>query len=181
VLPRAPGGDFGNVADLPLPPHGAGSAAGAGGASAATGVDAGAKTDGTGSSPMASGSAGGGGSAGAFGPSSSGCVALRTPAQLGLQPVVDASTRGASCEYALPADAAPYLPDQLNLELTRDATTTRVARVSDASACDPLLGGWYYDDPRSPTRMLACEQSCTQAGSDGQVQLVFGCSTVTRP
>lgn len=87
----------------------------------------------------------------------------------------------AACEYTLPAEAAPYLPDRVDLELTLGATTTTIARVADAQACDPTQGGWYYDDAQSPKRIIACQQTCSQVSNGGEVEIVFGCATRAQP
>jgi hypothetical protein len=87
----------------------------------------------------------------------------------------------AGCEYALPAEAVQYVPDRVNLELTQGGATTTIARVADAQACDPAQGGWYYDDPQAPRRIIACQQTCAQVSKGGNVEIVFGCTTGVGP
>ena len=40
--------------------------------------------------------------------------------------------------------------------------------------------GWYYDDPVNPTTISLCSGACSnvQASAMGQVDLVFGCTTL---
>jgi hypothetical protein len=109
-------------------------------------------------------------------------LAVSDPA--GKQSVLDAMqavAARAACEYALPADATQYLPDRVNLQVTAGGTTTTVARVTDVQACDPTQGGWYYDDPQSPKRIIACPQTCSQVSKGGTVEIVFGCASKTQP
>ncbi|MND04728.1 hypothetical protein D3C83_251350 [compost metagenome] len=50
--------------------------------------------------------------------------------------------------------------------------------VGDASRC--AGGGWYYDDPAAPSRILLCPSSCDAVndGSGGRVDIALGCETV---
>lgn len=52
----------------------------------------------------------------------------------------------------------------------------QLPRVADASACSP--GGWYLDNPSTPTHILICPASCDQLRSsgDGWLEVVVGCS-----
>jgi len=84
----------------------------------------------------------------------------------------------ATCEYALPQSAAPYLPDQVNLQHTLNGQTTVFPRVDGAPSCSPLQGGFYYDDPQSPARIIACQQSCDRVKQGGEVEIILGCPSV---
>ena len=50
--------------------------------------------------------------------------------------------------------------------------------------CDPVKGGWYYDDPVMPTKITLCKASCdaanVQVGVDkaGEIDVTFGCNTI---
>jgi hypothetical protein len=54
--------------------------------------------------------------------------------------------------------------------------------VPSAAACGPA-GGWYYDDPQKPTKVLVCPATCAtiQADDAGKVDILFGCSTQIAP
>jgi hypothetical protein len=58
----------------------------------------------------------------------------------------------------------------------------RVPRVPDASECDPLLEGWYYDDPIRPSRVTACGRTCEILTSDPspEVNIIAGCAPPPR-
>jgi hypothetical protein len=140
------------------------------------------------------GTAGNAGAAGAAGEPSSeptadagatDCEVERLPA-LGLgqriiAPWRDGGLLGNACEYELPESAPQYLPDHVNLQHTLDGQSTSVPRVSDVTACDPIQGGFYYDNPQDPAMIIACAASCTRFGQGGDVEIVLGCPTVTQP
>lgn len=89
---------------------------------------------------------------------------------------------GLSCEFRIPE---PQTGDKLdygyvNVEFTDSSgTTTRLLKVSDESACDPSMGGWYYDDEAAPSRIVVCPSSCTtlETSAGGSVQIQLGCIT----
>jgi hypothetical protein len=83
----------------------------------------------------------------------------------------------AACELTLPDAVTPYLPDRINLELTQGTTSELVTRVPNAQACDPVNGGWYFDDAQSPKRVVTCDASCKRITDGGQPELVLGCAT----
>jgi hypothetical protein len=66
------------------------------------------------------------------------------------------------------------------LQFTVGNNVRTVPGVKDAGACDPASGGWYYDNEDAPTRILACDQTCSdfKAALEGQVNVVLGCPTV---
>ncbi len=97
--------------------------------------------------------------------------------QQALLEALQAAIAQAGCSIALPATAAPYLPDQVNLELTSGGATTTLVRVTDAASCDPSAGGWYFDAAQSPKRALLCDASCKQVTGGGSVSIVTGCAT----
>ncbi len=96
--------------------------------------------------------------------------------------------RGTSlpCSYQVPVPATGT-PDfsKINVRWTSAAgTATTVPYVESAAACDPNVGGWYYNDNPAeggtPTTIEMCSVSCTalKAGS-GRVDILLGCETQT--
>ncbi len=55
--------------------------------------------------------------------------------------------------------------------------------ASGADDCDPEQGGWYYDDPAQPTRLVLCPATCDQITGDalGVLGVAYGCSTLRLP
>jgi len=92
-----------------------------------------------------------------------------------------------SCEYTLPLPppnegvldlgsvSLRYTPGKNDPEVT-------IRKVDNADACGATTGGYYYDDPKNPSKVVLCPSSCTtvRGGTlDAKVDLVFGC--IKRP
>lgn len=171
MMPAAGTGSSGSagMTGAPQTPPGTSSGGAAGGAA---GVPA-----------SAAGTGGGGGAATEPDGGASACETERWPA-LGLDrriiaPPGDAAVSNLGpCEYALPESAAEYLPDRVNLEVTREGQRETIPRVSNAAACG-LTGGFYYDDALDPTRIVACPTTCIAITQSDAVEIVLGCPTVT--
>jgi hypothetical protein len=92
--------------------------------------------------------------------------------------------RGAAlpCDYALPDGGGNEVDStQVNLRYTAPGATesTLLGWVPTSADCDPVKGGWYYDDPAVPSRLIACDLSCgTLKDAGGEVSVVLGCPTV---
>jgi hypothetical protein len=71
-----------------------------------------------------------------------------------------------TCRYTLPADAAPFVPDRVALRYSVGGQVTEVPRVADAAACDPAIGGWYYDATAAPATIVVCPKSCRDTAAD---------------
>jgi hypothetical protein len=84
----------------------------------------------------------------------------------------------AACEYALPQSAAPYVPDQINLQHTLNGQRTLIPRVDGELGCDAAQGGFYYDAPQNAARILTCPQSCERIKQGGEVEIILGCPSV---
>lgn len=86
------------------------------------------------------------------------------------------------CEWELPAPdnaAQGFDQDQVNVQLTApgaaDATLGKVA-----SAADCVADAWHYDDATSPTRIIACPETCDmiQSTTGAAVDILLGCPTL---
>jgi hypothetical protein len=63
-----------------------------------------------------------------------------------------------------------------------DADPETIPQVGNEAACDDS-GGWYYDDPQSPTEIHLCPATCemVQGGPpDAALEIVLGCATVVK-
>ncbi len=82
------------------------------------------------------------------------------------------------CDYALPAPPSGEQLDtgRVNVQWTPNGGA---AQTLDYSADCASGKGWRYDNPSAPTRILICEQSCTDVlgNADGKIDIVFGCKT----
>jgi hypothetical protein len=90
------------------------------------------------------------------------------------------------CEYAIPA--APmgetFDKEKVNVVFTDGAMMDKnIYKVDNAAACDAQNGGWYYDDPANPTKILLCDVSCAEVSGDpmGKIDILFGCATLQPP
>ncbi len=82
------------------------------------------------------------------------------------------------CDYALPAPPSGEQLDtgRVNVQWTPNGGQTQTL---DYSADCATGKGWRYDNPTTPTRILICEQSCTEVlgNAQGKIDIVFGCKT----
>jgi hypothetical protein len=89
-------------------------------------------------------------------------------------------TAALPCSFKLPAAASTAEMQKLvNLQF-KDLTGAEmtIGAVDDQGACDATKGGWYYDSPAAPTQLVACEKSCEQLNTGGEVQVTVGCPTI---
>lgn len=91
-----------------------------------------------------------------------------------------------SCELALPTPKTGTLdPTKVNVAVVDASQTTPLVKVSSAAACDQN-GGWYYDDPQQPTKVMLCPASCSQAEQAGlatgnvHIDVLFGCTSIVK-
>jgi hypothetical protein len=91
-----------------------------------------------------------------------------------------------SCEIEVPAPPANKTldPDLVNVQYLPGGTSgvgkpKALVRVASAAACG-AAGGWYYDDPNAPKRILLCPTTCGTVQADGGAKLdvQFGCASV---
>jgi len=109
-----------------------------------------------------------------------------------LKPVLEEIAAGVakgaiSCEYAIPPTPAGMEvdPGAVNVEyLPGEGKSQPILHAEAGLAdCDDDSGGWYYDDPDAPTKVILCPASCDRVRSDpgAQVDVLFGCDTVPLP
>lgn len=83
----------------------------------------------------------------------------------------------------------PTLPGEMidfgavNVALKSGDEQTLIPKVGGAADCGDSPG-WYYDDETTPTQVILCPLSCTDAqglagpGKTGSVEVLFGCETI---
>jgi hypothetical protein len=83
------------------------------------------------------------------------------------------------CDYDIPPTPSSNLAldyDRVQLLYSpASGSTEQVPRLASSDACgrNPN-GGWYYDDPNSPTRISVCPCTCARFAA-GRVDLRVGC------
>lgn len=85
-----------------------------------------------------------------------------------------------SCAYDL-GSAAPR-PNENVLVVGGTAAGDAILNQVSKGTCDPDTGGWYYDDPKSPTTVRLCDESCkvlTASGSN--TVILIGCANPVLP
>lgn len=92
------------------------------------------------------------------------------------------------CQWQIPAPPTGETldPDYVNVEFidVDDGTPEPIYHVDDAAACDPVIGGWYYDDNDEPKNIILCPTSCdavSAAAEGSEINLLFGCETQNIP
>lgn len=84
------------------------------------------------------------------------------------------------CDYKIPDGAQGDIAnDTINLRYTAPGGQQEtIGYVPEVALCDPQVGGWFYDDPSAPTRVVACPGTCDALSGGGEVQVVLGCPRV---
>lgn len=91
------------------------------------------------------------------------------------------------CEYVLPAvqsSKGVLDPESVTIDFTpgeNDPTQT-ILRVPSASDCGATTGGFYYDDPKDPTRIILCPASCDEVRGgtlEAKLDVILGCIQTT--
>lgn len=89
-----------------------------------------------------------------------------------------------SCDLAIPTPPAGQIldPQRINVAIVGASTSVRLGNIRGADACG-ATGGWYYDNPAAPTRVILCPASCERAQAEvrsgsAEVQVQFGCQTI---
>jgi hypothetical protein len=98
--------------------------------------------------------------------------------------VMDA--RPVDCQWGIPAppDGQRLDPQAVNVRYsTGSAQSTTIYGVDGADKCTDMFGGWYYDNPATPTHVEACPQTCKllQGDLSTRVEVLFGCARQTPP
>jgi hypothetical protein len=94
--------------------------------------------------------------------------------------------RSITCDYAIPTSTRGPLDYSLvNVEaqLGTRGPATLVTHVEGASGCDAMTGGWYYDQPSSPSVISLCPATCQPLSSTqgSRLEVIIGCRTVAAP
>jgi len=116
-------------------------------------------------------------------------VGAGAAAQQGLVDALEKVRTGAlGCEYVLPLpppSKGKLDLDSVAIEFTPGLNDPKqtMKRVADKAACGQTTGGYYYDDPVAPTRVVLCPASCDAVRAapavNAKVEIFFGC--IQRP
>ena len=92
------------------------------------------------------------------------------------------------CQWQIPEPpmGETLQPGLVNVEfLDQNAPQSEtIYHVDGPAACDPALGGWYYDSNNAPKNIILCPLSCDKvsaAPEGSKINLLFGCKTEVIP
>ncbi|MBW2456251.1 MAG: VWA domain-containing protein [Deltaproteobacteria bacterium] len=88
-----------------------------------------------------------------------------------------------ACEWDIPEppEGEVFDPDLVNVEFTVEGGSPQsLGQVPSEAECSQYSGGWYYDDPVNPTKILVCPDTCAaiQSADNATISIKFGCNTV---
>jgi len=90
------------------------------------------------------------------------------------------------CNFTMPEARDPSRPININKVNVNYAsgggTPTTLGGVASATECGPG-GGWYYDNPTTPTQITLCPATCSvvQADTSAEISIVLGCERAPPP
>jgi len=89
------------------------------------------------------------------------------------------------CDFSIPTEGqqGKIDPDKVNVKYTPTGGTNDVlvAKTHDGAETGCTTnGGWYYDNPASPTTIRLCPTTCSSL-EGGSIQVEFGCKTIVQP
>jgi len=105
-------------------------------------------------------------------------------AQQQLLDALDAIRSGAlGCEYLVPqpdASKGEVDPESvtINFRAGKNDPPDQIKRVDAVEKCGSTTGGFYYDDPKSPKRIILCPASCDsvkKGTAEAKMDVVLGC------
>ena len=95
-------------------------------------------------------------------------------------------TAGLGCEYSIPAPMGGMIDfSKVNVQYVPGGggKPIDILHAKDPSQCDPVTGGWYYNDNANPTKIELCPATCMVVEKDsmGEINIIFGCETIDIP
>ena len=83
-----------------------------------------------------------------------------------------------ACEYEIPAPGDGNLTvDPSKVQMVYEPAVGAPEEIPWAqsySECSNPAGGWYYDDPVAPKKIIACPCTCARLAA-GKVEIRLGC------
>lgn len=89
-----------------------------------------------------------------------------------------------SCEYGIPtpSDGQAVDPGLINVShTTAGGTKTTIPNIPEGGAGCDASGGWHFDNPAAPQKIVFCKDTCDAVQNEGDsVEVQFGCPTEVR-
>lgn len=95
-------------------------------------------------------------------------------------------TSSISCEFTVPIPATGQIDSgKTNVSYTPGGGSAKyLNRTFDgtSASCGTAMDSWYFDNPDLPKTIKLCPETCKALQTDpkGEIQVVFGCTTVVR-
>jgi len=91
-----------------------------------------------------------------------------------------------ACEWDIPEPpkGQAFDPTKVNVEYSVNGGPMQpLGMVQSAAECANVNGGWYYDNPADPKKILVCPDVCTeiQNADPASMSIKFGCNTIPAP
>jgi hypothetical protein len=89
-----------------------------------------------------------------------------------------------ACSYAIPVPPLGQTVDltKVNVQITLSGGKPQLLNyVDSANGCKSTTGGWHFDDPANPSKILLCPTSCALPlnVSTAKVEILLGCARTT--
>jgi hypothetical protein len=81
------------------------------------------------------------------------------------------------CDFSMPPAPTGSILDTSKVQVVYEpfvGDPQEIPSATSAGACGTANGGWYYDDPVTPTKVILCPCSCANLGA-GRINVKFGC------
>jgi len=85
------------------------------------------------------------------------------------------------CQFVMPSskNGDPVDPAYVNVTYAPGGGTPKtLGQLPSKSAC-AAKEGWYYDDPKNPSKIVLCPSTCSSVKGDtsGKIEILLGCAT----
>ncbi len=95
--------------------------------------------------------------------------------------MVNITNANINCDIPLPSPPSGQVFDPTQVQVVYkpfQGTNQEIPMASSAGGCGAASGGWYFDNPASPTKISLCPCSCANLGAGG-IEIRFGCRPQT--
>ncbi len=83
-----------------------------------------------------------------------------------------------ACEYQIPAPPQGETFDESKVNVVYTPTNGSPQTLTYNQDCSGSGGGWHYDDPKNPQKIILCASTCTSVqAQSGTIKIVTGCAT----
>ena len=70
-------------------------------------------------------------------------------------------SKAIACEYKIPTTGVDFMKVNVNFVNGANSPTQIDPRAGEAACMGTTRGGWYYDSPTAPNKIIACPASCS--------------------